>query len=234
MYPTKITPNPLVSSTIEIRFKTEVDPDSIFQLFYGKLLGILPKVEPTNFPKKMRNKNSEFKYYPDYIFSNDDYSVLFNENFISFENVTEYQLWKNYKANFENFLRLVLESNVINIVERIGIRYQSKFNVEDFAEILKETPSMKIDGMEENFVSYTTKTSKENFDLLVQLRKDITEKTFNREESEGHLIDIDVFMSENIKLGSIDSYVDLAHSLLKETFFGLLKDDFIKTLNPEY
>ncbi|MBS7254563.1 TIGR04255 family protein [Flavobacterium branchiicola] len=234
MYPTKITPNPLVSSTIEIRFKSEVEHDSIFKLFYGKLSDTLPKLENTNFPRKIRLKNSELKYYPDHILSNTDYSVSFNENFISFENITEYQLWKSYKNSFKNILELILESKVIDTIERIGIRYQSRFDNENFAEILKETPSMKIEDLKENFIMYTTKISTDDFDLLVQLKKDITEKTFNSDEPKGHLIDIDVFKSNNVAHVDICNYIDSAHTLLKRTFFGLLKDDFIKTLNPEY
>ena len=234
MYPTKITPSPLVSSTIEIRFKSEVEDDSIFKLFYGKLSDTLPKFESTNFPRKIRLKNSELKFYPDYIFSNNDYSVSFNENFISFENITEYQLWNNYKDSFKAILLLILDSKVISSIERIGIRYQSRFSTENFTDILKEIPSMKIEGLEENFISYTTKISKEKFDLLVQLKKDITENTFNSDEFKGHLIDIDVSISDNVEHESICSYIDSAHTLLKTTFFGLLKNDFITTLNPEY
>lgn len=234
MYPTKITPNPLVSSTIEIRFKTEIEHSSIFKLFYGKLSDALPEFESTTLPRDIRIKNPELKFYPDYVFSNDDYSVSFNENFISFENITEYKLWENYSLSFKDILSLILESKVIDSIDRIGIRYQSKFSVENFTTILKETPSMKIDELEENFVSYTTKILSENFDLLVQLKKDITESTFNSEETKGHLIDIDVSISKDIEYTDIVNCIESAHSLLKRTFFGLLKDDFIKTLNPEY
>lgn len=234
MYPTKITPNPLVSSTIEIRFKTEIEHGSIFKLFFGKFSEVLPTFESTSLPRDIRIKNAELKFYPDYLFSNDDYSVSFNENFISFENITEYKLWKNYSGSFNNILALILESKVIHSIDRIGIRYQSKFSVENFNTILKGIPSMKIDGLEENFVSYTTKSLADNFDLLVRLKNDITEISLDSEDTKEHLIDIDVSISNNVEQKEICNYIELAHNLLKKTFFGLLKEDFIKTLNPEY
>lgn len=234
MYPTKITPSPLVSSTIEIRFKTGIEHGSIFKLFFGKLSDNLQEFESTMLPRDIRIKNPELKFYPDYTFSNNDYSVSFNENFISFENISEYQLWNNYSESFKNVLTLILESGVIETIDRLGVRYQSRFKIENFNTILKETPSMKIEEFNENFVSYTTKILVENFDLLLRLKKDITESTSENDEKRGHLIDIDVSLSNNVEHKDILNHVESAHSLLKKTFFGLLKNDFIETLNPEY
>jgi len=236
MYPKKITPNPLVSSTIEIRFKTDKECNTIFKLFFGKLSDKLPDFENATLPKELRAKHAELKYYPDYIFSNTDYSISFNENFISFENLTEYQLWENYYGFFNEILQLILGAGVIEQIERIGVRYQSRFNVEDFSSVINHVPSMNI-GMEvqkNDFISYTSKIKSDGYDLLLRLKNNITESIFDSDEEQGHLIDIDVSISESLNHGQITICVNKAHELLKKLFFGLLKEDFIKTLNPEY
>ena len=234
MYPKKITPNPLVSSTIEIRFKTESEYSSIFKLLFGRLSDKFPEFENSQLPKDIREKNPELKYYPDYIFSNTDYSISFNENFISYENITEYKLWDEYSSFYKEVLELILDSGVMNNIERIGVRYQSRFDVDNFTSVIKESPSMKIDGLAEDFVSYTSKIKNEEFDIFLRLKKDIRESSFDSKENEGHLIDIDVFISNNVEKNEIFNRIDSAHLILKKLFFGLLKDNFIQTLNPEY
>ncbi len=50
------------------------------------------------------------------------------------------------------------------------------------------------------------------------------------------IIDIDTSIeSENINFfEDMNSILGKGHSIEKEIFFGLLKDDFLKSLNPEY
>lgn len=234
MYPRKITPSPLVSSTIEIRFKTEKESNSIFKSFFVILSDKLTSIENTPLPKEVRLKNPEFKYYPEHIFSNDDYSLSFNENFIGFENISEYQLWDNYSNNFQQVLKSILSTNVIDEIERIGVRYQSQFDHEKIEDIIKVLPSMKIDEFDENFLSYVSIIETEGFEILLRLKRDITKSILDNSEEKGHLIDIDVSIERNVDQSEIFPNIQLAHNILKKTFFGLLKDDFIKTLNPEY
>lgn len=235
MHPKKITPNPLASSTIEIRFKTAKESSSILKSFFDVLSDELPKLESTSIPREIRIKHQDLKYVPDYILSNDDYSVSFNENFVGFENITEYQLWGEYSSVFKKILDSILSTNIIENIERIGVRYQSKFETNDFSNIVKEIPKLKIDEFEENFLAYSTKLNSDEFDILLRLKKDITESEFDsEEEKKEQLIDIDVYILGNIEYSDIFNKINSAHILLKKLFFGLLKDDFIKTLNPEY
>jgi len=233
MYPKKITPNPLVSSTVEIRFKTDKDSSVVFKSFYESLTEIFPKVETTSFPKDLRAKNPELRYYPDYILSNENYSLSFNEYFLGFENITEYQLWENYSKELRQIIELIFKTNVIQEIERIGVRFQSAFNVEDFSSIINSKPSIEIRDFDENFLSYTTQMKYNEFDMLLRLKKDVTESGFNNSEQQGHIIDIDVFISDDVDKTQVFSKVDLAHTLLKKLFFDLLKEDFVKSLNPE-
>ena len=51
------------------------------------------------------------------------------------------------------------------------------------------------------------------------------------------MIDVDViklFNDSNDTSQFYLSFINSAHTKQKEVFFSLLKDDFLKTLNPEY
>jgi hypothetical protein len=40
--------------------------------------------------------------------------------------------------------------------------------------------------------------------------------------------------TESESISVVINSLNKAHQIEKETFFGLLKDDFVKSLNPEY
>ena len=61
-------------------------------------------------------------------------------------------------------------------------------------------------------------------------------KGINGEERMSSLFDVNIYEKFDSS-DSVDFIIELLnkiHNAEKETFFGLLKDDFVKSLNPEY
>lgn len=234
MYPKKISPNPLVSSTVEIRFKSEKDSSGVLTSLVPLISFKLGKIESTAIPRELRLKNPELKYYPEYIFSNEDYSLSCNENFISFENITEYKLWGNYSTFLGEILDSVFNSGIIQEIERIGVRFQSEFTGREFKYIFNNTPELNIKEFEEDFLKYTTRIKSEEFNIVLRFKKGIDDNLLEESDNASHKIDLDVFLNKNLKENEVINKINSAHSVLKKLFFGLLNEDFVKTLNPEY
>ncbi len=233
--PKKIFPNPLLTSTIEIRFDSSLNHGDVLKTFYP-IFGIkYPNMkEASNMPKELKTSNSIFDHTPDYLFSNDDYSVSVGRNVISFENIGEYHLWPNYfKVICEN-LNLLKELRSIRSVKRIGVRFASIFDLTaNASKILKYKIGVGHPGYNESLQLYQTNFKKDNTNLLLQ----IIPNAIANNNRHGFLIDIDASVEGQGNLGietKLYEIIDRLHTEEKELFFSILDEDFLKSLNPEY
>ncbi len=233
--PKEISPNPLVTSSVEVRYQSTLSSPELFPKVYSKLLGMLPLVENHSLPSDIKKQRLELKYAPDYTLSNENYRVSFSNNVILFENPTDYKLWGNYFAFISECLDKFFEIGHISIIERIGVRYASVLNIEIGIEnVLAHLPTLTLSGYSQKFEQFRTSISLGDISLLLQIfdNAKITRKELT---SSGLYIDIDAsHTSENIPLNSIKSKLDTLHTEQKKLFFSLLKPDYIKTLNPKY
>ena len=72
--------------------------------------------------------------------------------------------------------------------------------------------------------------------VFVSIINKAKRKSVNGEERESSLFDVNIY--ENFKESSSVEFIigalNKIHKIEKETFFGLLTDKFIESLNPEY
>lgn len=237
--PVEISPNPLVTSTIEIRFKSTFDSTAILAVIYPLVIEDFNSVISSQIPSELKIKE-EFKYAPDFIFSNPDYSFSFNDCVIVFDNVGEYKFWDNYFPFVKKQLTKVLNLNFIESIERVGIRYASIFEKETSLEgVALILPKFKIDGFEDRFKIFRTDLKQHDFNFHLQLANQakITRRTTDKIFS-GAYIDIDASCRRPIQPADVDSVFDLIDSLHKEEkelFFNkLLNPQFVEKLNPKY
>ena len=80
--PTSISPNPLFTSTIEIRFLSNLTQQELFQKMTNVFLKELPNLELGKIPKELKEKQEQFKFAADYTLKNDDYAMSFSTNSI--------------------------------------------------------------------------------------------------------------------------------------------------------
>lgn len=235
--PIQISPNPLVISTIEIRFFSEMESADIFPLVYSKVMSDLPKLNTDNkIPKEFKNADPQFAYLPDYTLSNNDYLLSFSNRAISFEHVGEYKLWDNYFAFIKKHLQILFSLNFIQQIERIGVRYGSIFDKEERVEdVLNHVPSTGIQGYEEKFENHrATFQIDTHSTLLLQIFAN-AKASKNEKSMSGIYIDIDASHTEKLSPNNtIIDKIDKLHSLEKELFFKILKPSFIERLNPKY
>jgi uncharacterized protein (TIGR04255 family) len=233
--PKEIVPNPLVISTVEVRFNSDLEKSKLFPLVYKKFQNELPNLNENIIPKQIKELDPQFKYSPDFVLSNNDFSLSFGINVISFENVAEYKFWSNYFPFIVNSLKGFFEIGIIKLVERIGVRYASVFDhAEKIAGVIKNIPAIPVDNYKQNFGLFRCDLIKEEINLHLQIAENVKIMKNNKFLS-GSCIDIDAFYTNKINPDdTVFSIIDKLHSQEKEVFYSLLKKSFLDTLTVKY
>lgn len=233
--PIEISPSPLVTSAIEIRFVSELEKQKLFPLVYKKFQNELPNLNENTIPKELRVLDPQLKNSPDYILSNNNFSLSFGINVISFENVSDYKLWNNYFPFVVDCLNKFFELGIIKYIERIGVRYASIFDhTENIAEVINQIPTIPINDFEQKFAYYRCDLVKDDFNLHLQLANN-AKIIKNEKPLSGSYIDIDASFTSKIDANkNIYSIIDKLHTHEKEVFFGLVKKSFLDTLDVKY
>lgn len=233
--PSEISPNPLVTSTIELRFSSGFSSSDLFPAVYRAFLDDLPNFELSNLPADIKASNPQFRYAPDYVLSNENYKVSFSNKVLTFEHVSEYLFWKNYfpfvSKCFNIFFRIV----EIDFIERIGVRYASVLDqTESVNQVLVSVPKMELQNYDQKFENFRSIIKIDDFKLLLQIFDNA--KAMRKDQSiSGVYIDIDASYNNRVEPNEkVLEVIDKLHLEQKKLFFSLLKDDYIQTLNPIY
>lgn len=233
--PTSISPNPLFTSTIEIRFLSNLTQQELFQKMTNVFLKELPNLELGKIPKELKEKQEQFKFAADYTLKNDDYAMSFSTNSISFEHISEYKYWPTYFGFIKGCLDKIFELKFIEKIERCGVRYGSILEgLHNPKDILKDLPKLEINNLSSNFTGFQSVFKTDISTLFLQISANAKLNKGNILRT-GLYIDIDSSYSKTIQPNNeVYAILDKLHKDQKELFFGLLKEDFIQTLNPKY
>lgn len=233
--PKEIFPNPLIISTIEIRYTTLVESEKIFPLIFGIFTNDFPKFEANNIPKEFKENEPNLKYAPDFILTNDDYKLSFSNKVILFENNGPYKLWPNYFKFITTCLDKLISLNLITSIERVGLRYASILGGSNINEIFKTVPKIQIgDSIEELERFNTNILVTKNVNLYLQILNR-AEAITPTERKTGIIVDIDAsFKDYSISIENLKEDINTLHKTQKEFFFNLLNQSYIDSLKPVY
>lgn len=247
--PKKITPDRIRESIVQVFCVSEIP----FEPMVGYLYGILGEMgfQYTNRPLRQQKGVSgtnqqeinlgELIIVPQHFFFDEKVKIQWHQNgSLIFNCINEYIGWTEYFLFIKKVINRLTEQKIILGFGRIGIRYISEFpNIDIFDKL---NLSFKMSGL-------NNAISNGNFriewqDSYHQIIANIGSKlpiSSIIETSEGKaeyvsLIDLDIIVQklEIVKNESLFELLDDIHTKQKEIFFGLLQDDFLATLNPEY
>ena len=236
--PKKISSCPIVESIIEIRFSSDYPGDAIFGIAYNSFKDEFPEYERTpisQLPEQIRGINENFKYSPHYKLKKEGFIIQLGPRVFSIANVGEYCGWTVYSQEIQSALEKISELGFIKEVERVGVRYINVFPGLDIFQKLNLAIFFNKEPLNFEKMSLTTEVAADNCMHILKLISPAVAQVDNK-KVEGSLIDIDTALLEFPKDSIVDlgSYIEQAHIEEKKLFFGLLKSEFIKTLNPEY
>lgn len=235
--PKEISPNPLVSSVVEIRFLSELKTEELLGKFFPIIGEGFPNITYSDLPRPIRKTNEKFLYNPDFIFNNNDYSVSIGTNILSFENVGTYHLWSNYYSLIKDFISKVNNLNIIKKIERVGVRYISLFDSKyKIKEITKIKFNLDYDDFDQNNNFLQTELLKGEIRLVVRIAENGNVNK-GQQTFKGLFVDIDASQSLDLPElfnQNLLNIIDKLHSEEKLLFYNLLQEDFLKSLNPKY
>ena len=227
--PIKIDPCPIAEAILEIRFVTSESWATLPGLLFGKIRDRYPEQKGlplAELPEEIRRHQPAFAYQPLIQFLGRDFLIQFGPRVVSLVTKSkEYPGWAALEQEMTWLVSELQQTGVVSEGERLGVRYINFFTFE------VSTGKKRLAG-ELSVTSVLTRpplTSR----LLVANSAILGTGDSARH---GSVLDVDVW------LGSLD--FDLfqnglakfgeAHHFEKQIFFGLLKPDFLATLNPVY
>ena len=180
------------------------------------------------------------KYQPTYQLINENLSIGICAKSIVFSNKAPYKGWQCFKEFILSAVELIYDSSVIDKIERIGLRY---INIIDspLADATNLNISLCGESQNKNDVSVLRleKHLRDAELIVFQLNNNVFVSINNAPAQKKSMIDIDSIKNINANTHEliIDTFSDILETLHKnekEHFFGLLRDDYLKQLTPEF
>jgi uncharacterized protein (TIGR04255 family) len=162
------------------------------------------------------------------------FTILLNDNSITFDIVNGYKGWDEYLHNIKKYLSPLFEKGIISKIQQIGIRYIN--NYENFLIYDKINAQINLDFVDgsQKGLSRFEFPKDGNYIVLNLINGAITNIDNNLEKSIS-VIDIDVINQNTIlSVEDLLSTIDQMHDTGKSIFFSLITTEFLSTLNPLY
>jgi uncharacterized protein (TIGR04255 family) len=231
--PKVINPCPILDAIFEIRFTTKTHPSAVFGMMYNVLKEDFSNVENLpilQLPEAVRTNDPNFKFKPHYKVSNNKFVTQIGPEVLTISSFPNYAGWEEFSKQIFSILDKVKNIEIIDSVERIGIRYINFFDHDIFNNIELKV-SLGKDDIDYKNTIIRTEIEQDTFKSSLQVANNA-----NHNKKLGSIIDIDTFTTNNLQ-NFFDQKEDLiseGHLKEKELFFSLLKEDFLKSFNPTY
>ena len=229
--PKKITPDRIKDSVIEIRYVPKLPFEVLIGIFFNALdESYIYSVKPRVHSLSM-DANSA-------LFYNEFIKLQLLPNSFVFNCMDKYIGWDIYKEEINKVFRQIYSDKYIHQFTRIGVRYVSEYEGMDLRSCVNFDFTFGMPDIVSSSYSFQSEFYYNGMKAILNLHNNIR---ILKEKTEGNspfssLIDIDV-INENFNEISIDNLMDkieVTHLRQKEIFFTVLRDEFLKTLNPEY
>ena len=171
-----------------------------------------------------------------YLFFNDKIKLQIQPNSFIFNCLKEYILWPDYINEIERVLVQILKIDEIKLFTRIGVRYISEFENINFMETLNFSFTFNQPDTISKTFSFKSEFAKDDCHVILQINNLL--KRVDQDNTTYSQIDIDVINQNlNIDANNVETLlieINKLHTIEKELFFGLLRADFLQSLNPIY
>lgn len=235
--PVKITPCPIIEAICEIRFNSEIHQDAIFGLVYNLFKDDYRQPEELpilQMPPTIRGQDPNLIFKPHYRFSSDDFILQVGPKVISLAAKKEYKGWSEFSGRIKDTFNRIKKIQLCSEIKRFGLRYLNFFE-KNIYNNLNLTIKYRDSVLAKRETMLRARIEEDGFNNLLQL-SNRSAVNFDAGQKTGFLIDIDTCkdFTENDFFDKMNDIIDRAHVTEKKLFFGLLKEDFLKTLIPEY
>lgn len=243
--PIKIEPDNLKQSIVNVKFDANIPIELIPGRFYEKLIamGFSYIPAPTTalpFAATHQNQRIEFASGGPGVFHNSKIKLQIVEpGHLIFTMFSSYIGWAEYFKNIGEVLKEFIGLNIVTNFKNIGLRYISEYLNQPVENIILGSFLWNIKGKGVGGVASHYKTEFADKDRRIILNVASQAERINPSTNtieRVSVIDIDIIRPlKNIAdLDLLKQEIDISHTLEKEYFFGMLRDEFVSSLNPIY
>ena len=243
LLPKKINPDNLIETIVEIRMNPICPPE----LWAGMISSNIHKLGYTYVPSPQLSvrldkhgkmavsvgKGIESTTYG--IFIKEHIRFVMQENCLSFNcNMGHYVGWNVYQKEIRDVIKALQDCGIARDFNRVQIRYISEYRNIDLTDKIRGN----IDIGSGLFTCHEIKLNRTdgNMKVFISIINKAKRKSADGEVHESSLFDVNVF--ENFQASSsvefVSELLNKIHKIEKESFFGLLTNEFIESLNPVY
>lgn len=240
--PRKVQSDHLLETIVEVRFESSLSSE----LWLGLLMPYMQKAGfkfvPT--PKVTiqfgTDKELKFDVSKDDtvggLFIKDDIRVVVQNKVVSFNcNLGKYVGWEQYSSVIKDVLGFALNSNVAESFNRTSLRYISQYKNFPLLDHIKGSINIENNlGLNKQELKLSSVDASRK--VYVTLSNNIERKDNSGNKYLASLFDVNIF--DNVQKTSDLSIIILSleeiHQKEKEIFFGLIDDELLKILKPEY
>lgn len=237
--PASINPDKIVEAIVEVRFNSTLPDEAIFGIIYSAIndqFDDLKKLPIMQMPDAMRTQDPQLRYQPYYHLTSKNSKVILRigPRVINFIAKAPYIGWSNFSEIVFDALDKISKSKVINVYEKIGVRYVNYFE-EAILNDINVVFTVNSDPIKEKETFIRIVKEDEKYTVALQLTNNQT-ILIDKKENYGSLIDIDYTYTVRKKEShdEIKVIISEAHNKEKSMFFSLLSEKKIESLNPKY
>jgi uncharacterized protein (TIGR04255 family) len=236
--PIRIDPCPIVEAVLELRFITSESWLTLPGLLFAHIRERYPEQKNlplADFPPEMRRLEPAFIYQPLVQFLSRDFLIQFGPRVVSLvTKPNQYPGWTAFAEEMRWLLDRLQTLAFISEGERLGVRYINFFESDIFGNLLLEvnTQGKRIAGAE---LSIVTVLARSPLTARLQVANSAIVGTGN-DAKRGSVLDLDVWLGPldfDLFHNGLEKFA-AAHHFEKQVFFGLLKPEFLTSLNPVY
>ncbi len=247
-FPKSITPTPIISSAIEIRFDINCPMEAVFGIVFNALRAEYSEYESlpiVSIPEQIRIQDGLIEQPHYRLFKkNSSLNILLGPKLFVFlyakedlSNGQNYPGWtENLSIEIKRLYSILFSLNIISKVTRLGIRCNDFFenkNVFDYTEYNILDNNKKRKDVEKTQIIQTIEKDGFIHNIVVSNNSNFIA---NGIITNGSMIDIDSFTTNigNDFIKNHEYYLNNCHQSNKEFFYKMLRKEFIDTLNPIY
>ncbi|TAL73662.1 MAG: TIGR04255 family protein [Burkholderiaceae bacterium] len=243
--PLKLKKEPLVEAACQLRVSSSVALNTFFPgLVLAKHPADVSNIQqlPTAMiPQQMKDSQPEMAFMPLVQLKFKSVLVLIGERSVTVSNAAPYLGWDRFKPLIEEVFKDLLDSKLIQRVERYSIKYINVLKAGEAPDHLNALDwSLKVGELDlnKNATVLRTETLTDGLATILTISGGVTVQAKDQAPVQGSLIDVDTVCARpqdaDTFLASMSSELDRIRGVNKAAFFECLTNEAINGLEPVY
>lgn len=238
--PIKIDPCPIDRAFFEVRFVSDVASE-IPGMIYSRIredYEKMPRSPVAQIPEELRDRDPNLRFLPTDNYQSESFVLgLGNHSANLSTHSFRYPGWSGFLPEIQNILEILLNAGILREVERFGLRYVNFFPNENVWPRLKLKVTLDGSSLPDGNLYLRNQIREKGLESMTQVGYPAyRSEGAAGQPGSGTVIDVDVSTQE-VTLEASSGWHEIVkslHDLEKRSFFALLSQEFLESLNPHY